>query len=101
TVSVLVFLMCPTRRSSDLAARWRCARLGHQRQGGIQVQPDALGVHAHGEGNVQRSAGLEVSVPGSVTSSGIHPELDTSTQDPERSEEHTSELQSRENIVCR
>jgi 1-pyrroline-5-carboxylate dehydrogenase len=42
----------PTGRRWPAALR-RCARLGHERQGGIDVEPDAMGVAANDQGDIQ------------------------------------------------
>src|SRR5690606_41325457 len=82
----------PTRRSSDLAV-WlqtagnRCARVTNGRKGGVTVRQSVTGRSAASlRGAMSRTA--ERSPRLSVRSS-------------HRSEEHKSELQSRENIVCR
>src|SRR5690606_41775077 len=67
----------PTRRSSDLA--WHLAGLGLRRR----HQPPHRPAHRQGHG-------AHLAAPPGHR----HPA-------PDRSEEHTSELQSRENLVCR
>ena len=52
------------RRGRGPAAVWRRARVGHQRQGGLEVQPHALGERADGERDLQRAEGLPLSVHG-------------------------------------
>ena len=52
------------RRGRRPAAVRRRARLGHQRQGGIEAEPDALGQRADGEGELQPAEGLPLSVHG-------------------------------------
>src|SRR5690606_41314689 len=70
----------PTRRSSDLAGGRENEREDEEREGGATegVGPAEPGEHGEEEGeDVENGRGVE------------------------RSEEHTSELQSRENLVCR
>src|SRR2546427_5685949 len=74
----------PTRRSSDLLARSAQDREGQDVGRGHEQR--ARGVGLLGEGRVVEDA----AVGGRV--------LD---EHPERSEEHTSELQSQSNLVCR
>ena len=38
--------------------------VGHQRQGGVEAEPDALGQRADGEGELQPAEGLPLSVHG-------------------------------------
>src|SRR5690606_40856942 len=77
----------PTRRSSDLVHA--AARAG----GGAGVALDALEILlAHVAGH-EGADGLEGRDDGQV--------LPLPAAGPDRSEEHTSELQSRENLVCR
>ena len=40
----------------------RCARLGHERQGRLDVEPDPLGQPAHDQGDVRLAPGLPLSV---------------------------------------
>ena len=49
-------------RRRRAAALWRIARVGHERQGRIEVEPCPLGLGAHGQGNVQRPDELQVPV---------------------------------------
>ena len=52
------------RRGGRPAAVRRRARLGHQRQGGLEAEPGPLGQRAHDQGNVRAAARLHVSVHG-------------------------------------
>src|SRR5690606_39764033 len=79
----------PTRRSSDLSGQIRARCMGNQH----------FAVAAHRLGRRLRQAhGLTGLRPLPITILGAH-ELAISRFT--RSEEHTSELQSRENLVCR
>src|SRR5690606_41553153 len=72
----------PTRRSSDLQAEAAALRAGPCGRRARRAAAASLGAHhrgAHGGGARRHLGGLGVG----------------------RSEEHTSELQSRENLVCR
>src|SRR5690606_42159255 len=75
----------PTRRSSDLA--------GHKVAICEQVEDPKLA-----KGVVRREV-VRVVTPGTVTEATTRTTSRRTT--PLRSEEHTSELQSRENLVCR
>src|SRR5690606_41736858 len=79
--------LLPTRRSSDLEAREIWADIGNE--SGIYPACDDFGV-AH----LRFASGIKGSVEAGWTQTGGRTGL-------ERSEEHTSELQSRENLVCR
>src|SRR5690606_41095093 len=94
-----VLQTCPTRRSSDLGG------LGRRGSGQFaQINPDLLE-------HLLVKAGLvfvrtRVAFEGDVASSGtllVHVQVHAlyAFSDVARSEEHTSELQSRENLVCR
>src|SRR5690606_41580601 len=81
----------PTRRSSDLPAGGdlradRAARAG-------PVAAAAVGVGGGGAGPADRADGGQRRDPGPLGPAPGRP--------AQRSEEHTSELQSRENLVCR
>src|SRR5690606_41801297 len=87
----------PTRRSSDLERLFQgrppCApRLVHER---IFADEEQV------EGDQGRRRAVAVT-PHLRDVLHVHPALQTlEALDPSRSEEHTSELQSRENLVCR
>src|SRR5690606_42009154 len=72
----------PTRRSSDLAFRLAL-------DGGVPSMP--LGALRHAFGDEDLTA----------TATPLGPRFMLYVERPARSEEHTSELQSRENLVCR
>ena len=52
------------RRGRRPAAVRRLARVGHERQGRLDVEPDPLGQPAHDQGDVRPAAGLPLPVPG-------------------------------------
>ena len=52
------------RRGRRPAAVRRRARVGHERQGGLEAEPGAMGERADGEGNAGAAARLQVSVHG-------------------------------------
>src|SRR5690606_39403403 len=94
-------LSFPTRRSSDLVV------VGSVRQHGI-VQAEAAGHEALGLGvidaiyqphELRHDVAMIPGRPEGVF--GHRPSLGKDHQVDIRSEEHTSELQSRENLVCR
>src|SRR5690606_39511131 len=74
----------PTRRSSDLALGAVAPGAAHDRS----LADQARGLHAVGRGPGGGADDLDGAASGASGSR-------------ERSEEHTSELQSRENLVCR
>src|SRR5690606_40347004 len=90
-------LSSPTRRSSDLLAladhdKLELQHLPHQ----VQIVLDAHGREA------DDGSGTHVAVPKIVAPSRREaPDRATLEHLLRRSEEHTSELQSRENLVCR
>ena len=51
-------------RGRRSAAVRRCARVGNQRQGGLEAEPGPLGQRANDQGDLQPAAGLPVSVHG-------------------------------------
>src|SRR5690606_41893859 len=84
----------PTRRSSDLGSGdvltgLIAALMG---QGMAPLDAAVLGVHAHG---VAADLWAAERGPAGLLARELSDRL------PDRSEEHTSELQSRENLVCR
>src|SRR5690606_42166135 len=91
----------PTRRSSDLGMKGPAAA-------DRSVAPDAGGQHLHLDPQTRQDAALRFkSVRGHVDGvlrmledEGVYC-VDVLKQLSARSEEHTSELQSRENLVCR
>src|SRR5690606_41030670 len=83
----------PTRRSSDLAQRAIGIHRDFQHQPAFQAAlPQFLGVVAVADALHSPTPVIEVG--GVDHLAGVH-------RDQLRSEEHTSELQSRENLVCR
>ncbi len=52
------------RRGGGPAAVRRRARLGHERQGGLDVEPDPLGEPARGQGDLRAADGLPLPVHG-------------------------------------
>src|SRR5436309_8617648 len=77
----------PTRRSSDLGIEAEAAMLG---QPMYMVAPEVVGFRLHGRLREGVTAtDLVLTVTQMLRRKGV------------RSEEHTSELQSRENLVCR
>src|SRR5690606_39765917 len=84
----------PTRRSSDLTMRW--PTLPRDRRAWVIVAVATVLVLVAATGGWWLWAG-----PGSTPKAAPDPIGDPRTADPCRSEEHTSELQSRENLVCR
>src|SRR5690606_40763805 len=85
----------PTRRASDLGAVQR-DRDVLAVQGEVQQQ---LVVGTVQERRVERDEGQ--AAPGGEAGGGVQRELLGDADVEDRSEEHTSELQSRENLVCR
>ena len=57
------------RRRRPAAVRRR-ARVGHERQGGLDVEPDPLGQPAHDQGDVRPADGLPLPVHGRPTATG-------------------------------
>ena len=53
----------PTGRRGRPAAVRRLARLGHERQGRLDVEPDPLGLAADDQGDVRAADGLPLPVP--------------------------------------
>src|SRR5690606_41945545 len=84
----------PTRRSSDLQARTRSSslRAGPSRDAGTGPAPNPVDQPAGPGGGIVVEA---------VRSSEETVGVEAGTDELVRSEEHTSELQSRENLVCR
>src|SRR5690606_39581959 len=80
----------PTRRSSDLPAAGADHRLLHRR---VLLGEGTRRADRRGPGAAHRRRGLGVRE--------VHPACDRLGGRRGRSEEHTSELQSRENLVCR
>src|SRR5690606_41951092 len=78
----------PTRRSSDLVK--------HDLADGLARLGTARLTRAH-----HRAPLLLEPLPQQLRLGGLAGSVATLEGDPERSEEHTSELQSRENLVCR
>src|SRR5690606_40600795 len=76
---------CPTRRSSDLGPE------GRERQEQLVLAARAAGMRVVGP----NCLGVANTDPRVSLNATLSPHL------PPRSEEHTSELQSRENLVCR
>src|SRR5690606_42113089 len=91
----------PTRRSSDLEVPGTVEELG----GWAHLLPVVGGTSRHRPEDrdpVTQCHGLDL-VVGHVEGGGAQPLVQTLQLCPhlDRSEEHTSELQSRENLVCR
>src|SRR5207302_10607673 len=84
----------PTRRSSDLIEETK--KRGTFRVGVTQAPPWFSKDPKTG----QWSSGLGISM-GKAMADALGAKLETEARRPLRSEEHTSELQSRENLVCR
>src|SRR5690606_41652540 len=92
-------LPSPTRRSSDLLANpytdFPQLAYSNARDGVAMLH----------EAGVRILAGTDAPNPGTAFGASMHRELELLAQSgltaSERSEEHTSELQSRENLVCR
>src|SRR5690606_41580771 len=90
----------PTRRSSDLTRTHACA--GVRRACAGKVSGIALeGVGLAGTGKARRSCGALVRERRDGSRSKEWVSLAREGRAAPRSEEHTSELQSRENLVCR
>src|SRR5690606_41864769 len=91
----------PTRRSSDLSAQesnptTACRPFDAQRDGLVPSGGGATVILESLESALARGATIIAEVVGyGFSSNGGH------ISTPNRSEEHTSELQSRENLVCR
>src|SRR5207244_11082601 len=91
----------PTRRSSDLAAG---TNRGDKSPDHVQFAPGAVRLHvpAHPERQlptvVERRHGLVVVRPEHPGAGDV---TETGQAQPVRSEEHTSELQSPDHLVCR
>src|SRR5690606_41678196 len=82
----------PTRRSSDLSSSRTARRAGKSRQAPTEPSPSCSSTtRSRCSGRPKR----QVSISWPATSSTCHALV------IRRSEEHTSELQSRENLVCR
>src|SRR5690606_39493929 len=91
----------PTRRSSDLARR--VIRVGTSPGLDVSVVGGVLSVGGEAVGPVPETAhptNVACAV-GVLVALGVSPDADRlrALTEPERSEEHTSELQSRENLV--
>src|SRR5690606_41866859 len=89
----------PTRRSSDLRAHGGGVPLGRLRSGNVvQTVPVARAHQPSGRDGVSGRVVVDAAevIPVVTFSLAISP-----VSSPFRSEEHTSELQSRENLVCR
>src|SRR3989449_6118442 len=85
----------PTGRSEQLTCRLGTLRLAERDLGDAAHQ---LGVIPAGHAGHARQAGVVVQVGIGIDLEDPHPPL---VVQPERSEEHTSELQSRLHLVCR
>ena len=59
------------RRGRRPAAVRRRARVGHERQGGLDVEPDPLGQPAHDQGDVRPAARLPLPVHGAENGDGL------------------------------
>src|SRR5690606_40599226 len=87
----------PTRRSSDLAGIGATGAVFRQVATGLTHHPHGRDVYGLLEQGTKETVVLEGSHVGiRKKSAGIFSE-----RDAKRSEEHTSELQSREKLVCR
>src|SRR5690606_40287038 len=80
----------PTRRSSDLTFR-----VSAWRRSSDIARAQAQGLQAGGDRHLHRWAGSAAACVDPIASQF------SGTSGADRSEEHTSELQSRENLVCR
>src|SRR5690606_40809758 len=87
---------CPTRRSSDLVCGWvkEAARLPVW----AKLTPNITHIDAAGEAALAAGCDGISAINTILCVMGV--DLETLRPQP-RSEEHTSELQSRENLVCR
>src|SRR5690606_40403057 len=88
-------LSCPTRRSSDLVTDWNALRpeIQASRPCLARLSGSTLRISQQPSGSHDQRRPAS-SLAASTAGSGC-------TTDELRSEEHTSELQSRENLVCR
>src|SRR5690606_41722719 len=89
----------PTRRSSDLIAK-NLVAAGVADELLVQISyaigvKDPIGIYVNTYGTAKTG------LPDSEIAQKIHELFDMTPYGIERSEEHTSELQSRENLVCR
>src|SRR5690606_39514669 len=95
----LAALAHPTRRSPDR----RAARLALRRAGGRSGPGAALGAglepHAENQADEHQASSGQQPTQLNVAFELLH--FFAQLLEPGRSEEHTSELQSRENLVCR
>src|SRR5690606_41171400 len=88
----------PTRRSSDLQ-EVGSQEVDRPQVGGEEVGgPQGAGAQGHEEGRAEEGGPQEIAVGAAPAPRPAPPPLPDKTR---RSEEHTSELQSRENLVCR
>src|SRR5690606_39302053 len=88
----------PTRRSSDLQVLQRTPTLVHAAAAAVHQLVEVLPILREGgraTGQAQRHLGLHLHHVQLLAHRGVGPAQE------HRSEEHTSELQSRENLVCR
>src|SRR5690606_40818943 len=83
----------PTRRSSDLAV---AARLAQQ-----PAEPLAASAFFRGQGSAHHATHSNTGIVIGMVELKTPASIDAMHETGQRSEEHTSELQSRENLVCR
>src|SRR5690606_41873940 len=91
----------PTRRSSDLTLHWREVPDPVPRSGDVLIKVHTAGVN---RADLLQRNGLHAVPPGESDVLGLEVSGEVVELGPGvegRSEEHTSELQSRENLVCR
>ena len=74
----------PTGAVVGAAAVRRLTRLGHERQGRLDVEPHPLGEPAHDQGDVHPADGLPLSVPRGRRRQRLTPPRDAAAPDPRR-----------------
>src|SRR5690606_41981081 len=100
--AIASLLLCfPTRRSSDLTVHWTYRDHHGRIIGAVWVEPvDCPGCgHTLDVGRAQLASGMARWAQRYASQQPVEERY--AYEFEERSEEHTSELQSRENLVCR
>src|SRR5690606_40359790 len=92
-------LAFPTRPSSDLLTYAIVDALTYASDHNVAIEAIVDALRDASDDNVDELKGFAESVLDGLRAAGF--ELRTRSAYPPRSEEHTSELQSRENLVCR